>query len=404
MKKGRDLYYHDLMKDASANCKTTIVNGPDPLFVLYTSGTTSTPKGVVHDHGGYMTGISRTLNWVFDTKDTDVWWCAADVGWITGHSYIVYAPLMLGLSSVMFEGVPNYPEPDRMWEIVEKYGVTILYTSPTAIRALMKDGDEWPKKHDLSSLRLLGSVGEPINPKAWRWYYNVIGKGRCPIMDTWWQTESGSFMVTPLPSLPLKAGSATLPFPGIEADVVDANGKSVKPGMGGFLIIKTPWPAMLQTVFKNPKRYIKTYFSEIPGGHYISGDIARKDKDGYIWIQGRSDDVLKIAGHRIGTAEIESALVKHLAVAEAAVIGVPDEVRGEIVKAFIILKSGVSVNKDLKEELVKHVRNTMGPIVVFKGIDFVDSLPKTRSGKIMRRVLKAKELGLPLGDTSTLAD
>lgn len=404
MKNGRDLYYHELMKDAKIFCPTVMVDGPDPLFVLYTSGTTAKPKGVVHDHGGYMTGIAKTLSWVFDTKDTDTWWCAADVGWITGHSYIVYAPLILGLSSIMFEGVPDYPQADRMWEIIEKYSVTILYTSPTAIRALMRCGDKWPKMRDLSSLRLLGSVGEPINPKAWRWYYKIIGKEKCPIMDTWWQTESGNFMITPLPALPLKAGSASLPFPGIHVDVVDKHGKSVKPGMGGFLIITNPWPGMLQTVFKNPERYIKTYFSEIPGGHFVSGDIARKDEDGYIWIQGRSDDVLKIAGHRIGTAEIEGALVKHKAVAEAAVIGVPDAVRGEIVKAFVILKHGFTGSEDLVNELVKHVRITMGPIVVFKGIDFVDSLPKTRSGKIMRRVLKSKELGLPLGDTSTLED
>lgn len=404
MKKSRDLYYHELMAKAKSTCETVIVEGPDPLFVLYTSGTTSKPKGVVHDHGGYMTGIAKTLSWVFDTKDTDVWWCAADVGWITGHSYIVYAPLMLGLTSIMFEGVPNYPGPDRMWDIVENNSVTILYTSPTAIRALMKDGDKWPKMHDLSSLRLLGSVGEPINPKAWRWYYKVIGKEKCPIMDTWWQTESGNFMITPLPTLPLKAGSATLPFPGIQADVVDKHGKPVKPGAGGFLIIKNPWPGMLQTVFKNPDRYIKTYFSEIPGGHFVSGDIARKDDDGYIWIQGRSDDVLKIAGHRIGTAEIESALVKHKAVAEAAVIGIPDKIRGEIAKAFIILKRGSKGSESLAEELRQHVRVSMGPIVVFDGIDFVESLPKTRSGKIMRRVLKSKELGLPLGDTSTLVD
>jgi acetyl-CoA synthetase len=404
LKKGRDFSYQEMMKTAKTECETTIVHGPDPLFILYTSGTTSKPKGVVHDHGGFMTGITRTLKWAFDVKDTDIWWCTADVGWITGHSYIVYAPLILGLSTIMYEGVPDYPEPDRIWEIIEKYGVTILYTSPTAIRALMRFGDTWPKKHDLSSLRLLGSVGEPINPKAWQWYYKVIGKERCPIIDTWWQTESSNFMICPLPVLPLKAGSATLPFPGIVADVVDAKGKSVKAGMGGFLIIKNPWPGMLQTIFKNPERYIKTYFSEIPGGHYISGDIARKDQDGYIWIQGRSDDVLKIAGHRIGTAEVESALVKHPAVAEAAVIGVPDQIRGEIAKAFIILKNGMTGNPALVDDLIKHVRISMGPIVVFKGIDFVDALPKTRSGKIMRRVLKSKELGLPLGDTSTLAD
>lgn len=404
MRENRDVDYSTLMNAADTSCPTTMVNGSDPLFILYTSGTTSKPKGVVHDHGGYMTGISRTMSWVFDTQDTDIWWCTADVGWITGHSYIVYAPLILGMTSIMYESVPDYPQPDRIWSMIAKYGVTILYTSPTAIRALMSYGDQWPKKHNLSSLRLLGSVGEPINPKAWRWYYELIGGKRCPIMDTWWQTESSNFMITPLPVLPLKAGSATLAFPGVEVDVVDKDGKPVKSGQGGFLIIKKPWPGMLQTVFKNPDRYIKTYFSEIPGGSFVSGDIARKDKDGYIWIQGRSDDVLKIAGHRIGTAEVESALVKHPTVAEAAVIGVPDEIKGEIAKAFVILKTGNQGSDELVKDLVKHVRVSMGPIVVFKGIDFVTSLPKTRSGKIMRRVLKAKELGLPLGDTSTLAD
>ncbi|MFH1012216.1 MAG: acetate--CoA ligase, partial [Candidatus Peregrinibacteria bacterium] len=403
LNKVRDVWYGELVQKQSTICKTEVMDAEDPLFVLYTSGTTAKPKGVVHVHGGYMVGIHRTFQWVMDIKPDDIYWCSADPGWVTGHSYIVYAPLLAGITTVMFEGAPNYPKSDRLWQIVEKYKVSIFYTAPTLIRALMRFGDEWVKKHDLSSLRLLGSVGEPINPEAWRWYYNVVGGKRCPIMDTWWQTETGMFMITPLPSQPLKAGSATLPFPGIEADVVDKHGKPVKPGEGGYLVIKNPWPAMLRTIFNNPERYIKTYWKEIPG-YYFTGDLAHKDKDGYFWIQGRSDDVIKIAGHRIGSAEIESALVSHKAVAEAAVIGKPDSVKGETAKAFVILKSGRLPSESLVVELKKQIRSKLGPIAVTDEIEFVEKLPKTRSGKIMRRVLKAKELGQELGDTSALAD
>lgn len=403
MNKRRDIWYGELVRNQSDECKTRVMDAEDPLFILYTSGTTAKPKGVVHVHGGYMVGINRTFHWVMDIKPDDIYWCSADPGWITGHSYIVYAPLIAGVTTIMFEGAPNYPKPDRLWKVVQKYKATVFYTAPTLIRALMRYGDRWVKKHDLSSLRLLGSVGEPINPKAWRWYYNVVGKRRCPIMDTWWQTETGMFMITPLPTMPLKAGSATLPFPGIIADVVDKHGKRVKTGEGGYLVIKNQWPAMLRTVFNNPKRYLKTYWREIPG-YYLTGDIAHKDKDGYFWIQGRSDDVIKIAGHRIGTAEIESALVSHKAVAEAAVIGTPDPIKGEIAKAFVILKRGQIGSDKLIAELKKQIRKELGPVAVVDGIDFVEKLPKTRSGKIMRRVLKAKELGKELGDTSALAD
>jgi len=384
--------------------KTEPMDAGDMLYILYTSGTTGKPKGVVQVHGGYMVGIHRTLKWVFDIKPGDVYWCAADPGWVTGHSYIVYGPLIAGTTTVMYEGHPLYPEPDRMWDIIERYGITILYTAPTTIRMLMKYGEEWPKKHDLGSLRLLGSVGEPINPEAWRWYHKHIGQGKCPIMDTWWQTETGMFMITPLPVASLKPGSATKPFPGIQADVVDASGKPVPPGKGGFLVIKTPWPAMLRTLYKDPDRYLETYWEKVPGGYYLAGDMARKDKDGYFWIQGRADDVLNISGHRIGTAEIESALVSHESVAEAAVIGVPDELRGEVAKAFVILKGGVAGSEALVKELKLHIRKVLSPIAVTDKIEFVDSLPKTRSGKIMRRVLKARELGIPEGDLSTLAD
>ncbi|MBU1017887.1 acetate--CoA ligase [Patescibacteria group bacterium] len=401
--KKRDIWYGELVRNQSAECKTCPMDAEDPLFVLYTSGTTAKPKGIIHVHGGYQVGINRTFQWVMDIKDDDIYWCSADPGWITGHSYIVYAPLMAGVTTVMFEGAPNFPNPDRLWKLVQKYKVTVFYTAPTLIRALMRFGDEWVTKHDLSSLRLLGSVGEPINPKAWQWYYRVVGKKRCPIMDTWWQTETGMFMITPLPSMSLKAGSATIPFPGIIADVVDKQGKRVKAGEGGYLVIKNQWPSMLRTIYNNPKRYIKTYWKDIPG-YYLTGDLAHRDKDGYFWIQGRSDDVLKIAGHRIGTAEIESALVAHKKVAEAAVIGKPHEIKGESAKAFVILKKGVEPSESLIAELKKQIRNELGPIAITDEIEFVDSLPKTRSGKIMRRILKAKELGQALGDTSALAD
>ncbi len=404
---GRDLWYHDLMNLPIADPKapTEIMDAEDPLFILYTSGTTGKPKAILHTHGGYMVGTATSLKWVFDIKAEDVWWCAADPGWITGHSYIVYAPLVLGATSFMYEGAATYPYPDRWWQIVAKYGITILYTAPTAIRGLMRFGESWPGRHDLSTLRLLGTVGEPINPEAWRWYYETIGLGNCPIMDTWWQTETGNFMITPLPSVPLKPGSATKGFPGVEVDVVDEKGNSVLVGEEGFLVIQSPWPAMLRTVYQDPDRYVEQYWSQFSDqGWYLSGDSAKKDKDGYIWVIGRIDDVIKVSGYRLGTAEVESALVSHESVAEAAVIGVPDELRGNIIRAFCILRQGFEGSDRLEKELRDHVGNEMGPIAKPTSIEFVDSLPKTRSGKIMRRVLKAQVLGEDLGDLSTLAD
>ncbi|MFH1366570.1 MAG: acetate--CoA ligase [Patescibacteria group bacterium] len=403
MEAGRDLLYEDLVKEEMEIPATEKMEATDPLFILYTSGTTSKPKGVLHVHGGYQVGIARTLKWVFDLKDNDVYWCTADPGWITGHSYIVYAPLICGATSIMYDGAPDFPGPDRLWQVVEKYKCTIFYTAPTLIRMMMSLGDQYPEKYKMESLRLLGSVGEPINPEAWRWYYKNIGKEQCPIMDTWWQTETGMFMITPLPVLPLKAGSATKPFPGLIIDVVDKDGDSVPPGKGGFLAIKNPWPAMFTTLYKNPQRYLETYWQKIPGV-YTTGDLATRDSEGYFRIQGRSDDVLKIAGHRIGNAEIESALVAHESVAEAGVIGVPDQIRGEIAKAFVILKKGIEPKPELQKELQLKVREVLGPVVVFKDIEYVQKLPKTRSGKIMRRVLRAKELNEPLGDTSTLEE
>ncbi|OGE80428.1 MAG: acetyl-coenzyme A synthetase, partial [Candidatus Doudnabacteria bacterium RIFCSPHIGHO2_01_FULL_43_23] len=401
---GRDLWYHDLIKNDLPVPETEIMDSDDPAFILYTSGTTGTPKGVVHSHGGYMVGVWRTIKWVFDLKDNDIYWCTADPGWITGHSYIVYGPLMAGVTTVMYEGAPDYPKNDRIWEMIARYKVTVFYTAPTLVRLMAKYGDEEVKKHDMSSLRLLGSVGEPINPEAWKWYYEKVGGSRCPIMDTWWQTETGMHIITPLPSVPLKPGSAYKPFPGIVADVVDKNGKPVPVGKGGFLVIKNSWPAQLKTLYHNPKRYLDTYYEKIPGGVYTTGDIARKDEDGYFWIQGRSDDVLKIAGHRISNAEIESAIVSHASVTEAGVIGKPHPIKGESAKAFVILKSGVTGSLELIDSIKKHIRTSIGPIAVTDEIEFVEKLPKTRSGKIMRRVLRAQELGEEVGDTSTLED
>jgi acetyl-CoA synthetase len=405
MEPGRDLWYHDLMNlpIAEAGCDTEVMDAEDPLFLLYTSGTTGKPKAILHTHGGYMVGVATTLKWVFDIKEEDTWWCAADPGWITGHSYIVYAPLLLGATSVMYEGAPNHPFPDRWWDIVERHGVTILYTAPTAIRGLMRFGDAWPNRHDLSSLRLLGSVGEPINPEAWKWYFRVIGRSQCPIMDTWWQTETGNFMITPLPVTPLKPGSATKPFPGVQVDVLDEEGDPVGPNEEGYLVIKTPWPAMLRTIYGDPDRYVNQYWSRFPG-MYMTGDSARKDEDGYIWVIGRVDDVIKVSGYRLGTAEIESALVSHPSVSEAAVIGVPDEVRGSVIQAFCILSAGIEPTQRLVEILRDHVAHEVGPIAKPASIEFVEKLPKTRSGKIMRRVLKARALGQEEGDLSTLED
>jgi acetyl-CoA synthetase len=388
---------------ADWRCPTEILDAEDPLYMLYTSGTTGKPKAIVHTHGGYQVGIATTLKYVFDLKDEDRWWCAADPGWVTGHSYIVYGPLILGATSIMYEGAPTYPYPDRWWQIVEKFGVNVLYTAPTAIRGLMRFGEAWPNRRDLSSLRLLGSVGEPINPEAWRWYYKNIGKERCPIMDTWWQTETGMFMITPVPSMPLKPGSGTKPFFGQQAEILDEQGQPVPDGEEGYLVLKRPWPAMMRTIYGDPDRYVQQYWTKYPG-LYLAGDSARRDKDGYFWIIGRVDDVIKVSGYRLGTAEIESALVSHPSVAEAAAIGLPHEVKGQAIHAFVLLRQGFTASKELEEELRQHVGHEMGPIAKPEDIKFVDKLPKTRSGKIMRRVLKARAQGLPEGDISTLEE
>ena len=405
MEFGRDMWYHELMNLPIANNSDCleIVDAEYPLFMLYTSGTTGKPKAILHTHGGYMVGTYTTLKYVFDIHEEDRYWCAADPGWITGHSYIVYGPLLNGATSFMYEGAPTYPYPHRWWQMIEKYGINILYTAPTAIRGLMTYGDAWPNRYNLSSLRLLGSVGEPINPEAWRWYYKIIGKERCPIMDTWWQTETGMFMITPMPCTPLKPGSGTKPFPGIVMDIVDEEGKSVKPNEEGFLVIKTPWPSMLRTIWNDPDKYVTQYWSKYPG-MYMTGDSARRDEDGYFWVIGRVDDVIKVSGYRLGTAEIESALVSHPAVAEAAAIGLPHEVKGNAIHCYVLLRTGFEKSDKLIEDLRQHVGHEVGPIAKPESIEIVDSLPKTRSGKIMRRVLKARALGMDPGNLSTLEE
>jgi acetyl-CoA synthetase len=405
MESGRDYWYHELMSlpIAGPSCPTEPMDAEDLLFILYTSGTTGRPKGIAHTHGGYMVYTYTTLKYVFDIKDEDRWWCAADPGWITGHSYITYAPLLNGATSFMYEGALNYPYPNRWWQMVERYGVTILYTAPTAIRGLMRFGDAWPNRHDLSSLRLLGSVGEPINPEAWKWYHSVIGKERCPIMDTWWQTETGGFMITPLPITPLKPGSATRPFFGVEIDVVDEQGRSVPAGEEGFLVVKRPWPGMLRTVYKDPDRYKEQYWGKFKS-MYQTGDSARRDSDGYVWVIGRIDDVIKVSGYRLGTAEVESALVSHPDVAEAAAIGLPHELKGNAIHTYVILRDGLQGSDKLVETLKEHVGHELGPIAKPETIAFVPALPKTRSGKIMRRLLRARASGEPEGDVSTLED
>ncbi len=405
MEQGRDMWYHELEKlpVATRGCTLEKMDAEDPLFILYTSGTTGKPKAILHTHGGYMVGTYTSLKYVFDIKDEDRYWCAADPGWITGHSYIVYGPLLNGATSFLYEGAPNYPYPNRWWQMIERYGINILYTAPTAIRGLMRWGDAWVNRHDLSSLRLLGSVGEPINPEAWKWYHKVVGNGKCPIMDTWWQTETGMFMITPMPSVPLKPGSGTKPFPGIIMEIVDEEGKPVNDNEEGFLTIKTPWPSMMRTIYGDDKRYVDQYWSKFPGV-YLTGDSAKRDSDGYYWIIGRVDDVIKVSGYRLGTAEIESALVSHPAVIEAAAIGLPHEVKGNAIHAYVILAQNVEPTDLLKLELKKHVGHEVGPIAKPHEIQFVDSLPKTRSGKIMRRLLKAQALGQDPGNISTLED
>ncbi len=403
MRGGRDLWWDELVAEQDSVCPTEVMEANDPLFILYTSGTTGKPKGVIHAHGGYMVGTYLTLKWVFNLDKDDIYFCTADAGWITGHSYIVYSPLINGITTFVYEGPPDYPDPSKWWQLIEKHKITKFYTAPTAIRTLMRFGEEYPRKYDLSSLKILGSVGEPINPEAWLWYYKNIGKERCPIMDTWWQTETGMFMIAPLPSINLKPGSAFKPFPGVEAEVVDETGKTLPVNKQGYLIIKKPWPAMFLDLFQNSQGQKEKYFEKIPNV-YLTGDWAKVDEDGYFWISGRNDDVIKVSGHRLGTAELESAFVAHPAVAEAAVIGKPDEIKGEAIKAFVILKIGQQPSTNLAEELKQQVRKTIGPIATPDEIEFVEKLPKTRSGKIIRRLLKSRELGLPIGDTSTLED
>jgi acetyl-CoA synthetase len=405
MQTGRDHWWHELMETVDGNCPAAELDSEHPLFILYTSGTTGKPKGILHTTAGYLLQSHLTTKWIFDLKEEDTYWCTADIGWVTGHSYVVYGPLSNGATSFMYEGAPNHPEPDRFWRIIERNRINIFYTAPTAIRAFIKWGEQWPLKHDLSSLRLLGTVGEPINPEAWIWYHNVIGKQRCPIVDTWWQTETGAIMIAPLPgATPTKPGSATKPFPGIEADVMTREGKPVGANEGGYLVIKRPWPAMLRTIWGDDERYREQYWSQIEG-IYFAGDGARRDADGYFWIMGRIDDVINVSGHRLGTAEIESALVSHEAVAEAAVVARPDELKGSAIVAFVTLEGGRATSNELKEELRRHVTKEIGALARPDEIRFSEMLPKTRSGKIMRRLLRELATsGSVAGDTTTLED
>jgi acetyl-CoA synthetase len=404
MQTGRDLWWHEAMAAASDKCSAEPMDSEDMLYILYTSGTTGKPKGVVHTTAGYLLGVSTSHRLIFDVKENDVYWCTADIGWVTGHSYIVYGPLANGCTSVMYEGTPDYPDRGRFWSIVAKYGINVLYTAPTAIRTFMRWGAEWPDRHDLSSLRLLGTVGEPINPEAWMWYHEHIGRERCPIVDTWWQTETGMVLITPLPGLiATKPGSATRPFPGVEAEVLDEKGQRVGPGAGGYLVLTRPWPAMFRTIYGDSERYVRQYWSRYTG-KYFTGDGAKVDGDGYFWLLGRVDDVMNVAGHRISTYEVESALVDHDSVAEAAVIGKMHEVKGQGISAFVTLKEGTDATEELKEELKRHVAHKIGAIARPDDIFFTSELPKTRSAKIMRRLLRDIAEGRVLGDTTTLAD
>jgi acetyl-CoA synthetase len=404
VKEGRDHWYHRLMQDASADCEPEAMDAEDMLYILYTSGTTGMPKGIVHTTGGYLVGTAATTKAVFDLKEDDVYWCTADIGWVTGHSYVVYGPLANGATVVMYEGAPDWPAKDRFWDLIDRHGVTILYTAPTAIRAFMRWGTEWPGRHPMKTLRLLGSVGEPINPEAWMWYHEHIGRGRCPIVDTWWQTETGMIMISPLPGLTAtKPGSATQPFPGVSAEIRDAKGARVETG-GGLLTLTQPWPAMLRGIYGDPERFRQTYWSRWQDGAYFTGDGARRDDDGFYWLLGRVDDVLNVAGHRLGTMEVESALVDHPSVAEAAVVGRPHEIKGQAVAAFVTVKEGVKRNEALIDELKEHVVKKIGAIARPDQILFTADLPKTRSGKIMRRLLRDIAEGKALGDTTTLAD
>ncbi|HYO59449.1 acetate--CoA ligase [Archangium sp.] len=402
---GKELAWTELVSKQSDTCEPEWVESEHPLFILYTSGSTGKPKGVLHTTGGYSVNASLTTRWVFDLKEEDIYWCTADVGWVTGHSYVVYGPLMNGATTVIYEGAPTHPGPDRFWELIAREKISIFYTAPTAIRAFMRLGEEHPKRHDMASLRLLGSVGEPINPEAWMWYRDVIGGGRCPVVDTWWQTETGCIMISPLPgATPTKPGSATLPMPGIHAEVLDRQGNPVPANQGGLLFVTRPWPSMLRTVYKDPDRYVKTYFSELPG-KYFTGDGARRDNDGYFWLMGRVDDVVNVAGHRLGTAEVESALVAHKSVSEAAVVGRPDELKGTALVAFVTLKKGIAPSPELKKELSAHVTKEIGAIARPDEIRFAEGLPKTRSGKIMRRLLRDVAGGKQTtGDVTTLED